>query len=84
MSPRGSNNASDDMGPAGIAFEKHYKPQEVAELWGISASTVRRLFRGVPGVLEWGNDETRWSRKRKEMRIPASVVERVHELKFSK
>jgi hypothetical protein len=61
-----------------LAFEKHYTPQELAELWGVSANTVRRMFSGELGVLEFGSDETRWSRKRKVMRIPASVVLRIH------
>jgi hypothetical protein len=64
-----------------LAFEKHYTPQELAELWGVSANTVRRMFTGELGVLEFGSDETRWSRKRKVMRIPASVVLRIHSTK---
>ena len=61
-----------------IAMERHFAPQEVAELWNVSCNTARRIFRNEPGVIEFGSDETRWSRKRKVMRIPASVVARVH------
>jgi hypothetical protein len=67
-----------------VATERHYSPDQVAEMWGVHANTIRRLFRGEPGVLEFGSDETRWSRKRKTMRIPESVLIRVHENKRSK
>lgn len=69
---------------AETAFEQHYTPDELAKLWGVSANTVRNLFRGELGVLEFGSDETRWSRKRKTMRIPESVAVRVHREKRSK
>ena len=61
-----------------LAFEKHYTPQELAELWGVSANTVRRMFSGELGVLELGSNEALYKRGRKVMRIPASVVLRVH------
>jgi DeoR-like helix-turn-helix domain len=62
-----------------IATERHFTPQEIAALWGVSPNTVRRQFREESGVIEFGSDETRWSRKRKVMRIPSSVLSRVHE-----
>ena len=62
-----------------VAEQKHYTPQEIAVLWSVSTNTVRRMFRDEAGVLEFGSDETRWSRKRKVMRIPESVLRRVHE-----
>jgi hypothetical protein len=52
---------------------------EVAEMWNVSTKTIRRLFRDESGVLIFGSHETRFKRKRETMRIPASVVERVHE-----
>lgn len=63
------------------ALEKHYTVFEVAEMWGVSHMTIRRMFEKEPGVLIFGTDETRWSRKRKSMRIPQSVVIRVHQQK---
>lgn len=62
-----------------LEMERHYTPQEIAETWQVSVNTIRRMFRGEPGVLEFGSDETRWSRKRKTLRIPASVLMRVHQ-----
>ena len=33
------------------AEEQHYTPEQLAKLWGLSASTIRRLFEHSPGVL---------------------------------
>ena len=56
------------------AADKHYKPEEVAEMWGVSLPTVRRLFQDRPGVLHIAG--TKASRDR--IRIPQSVLEMVH------
>jgi hypothetical protein len=58
--------------------EKHYTPAELAEMWGISAETVRVLFRDEPGVLKIGSSATKYKRGYKTLRIPESVAERVH------
>jgi len=57
---------------------RHYSPAEVGELWGVSADTVRRLFEKEPGVLLIGDSSRREKRRYLTMRIPASVVARVH------
>lgn len=62
-----------------VAEEKHYTVFEIAEIWGVSHMTIRRLFENEPGVLVFGSPETRYGRKRTTMRIPHSVLERVHE-----
>lgn len=66
-----------------LALEKHYTVLEVASIWSISHMTVRRMFENEPGVLVFGSDETRYGRKRKTMRIPESVMVRVHEQRSS-
>jgi predicted transcriptional regulator len=48
--------------PASVAFEKHYCVSEVAELWGLSERTIRRIFTDEPGVIKWENGETRFKR----------------------
>lgn len=53
------------------AFERHYSPQEIAELWGLSADKVRRIFRNESGVLVIEG-------RHLTIRIPQSVAERVH------
>lgn len=62
-----------------IALERHYAPQELAELWGLDASTVRRIFQDEPGVLKIGRTGRRdGKRGYLTLRIPQSVVELVH------
>lgn len=64
--------------PASAAFEKHYCVSEVAQLWGLSERTIRRIFTDEPGVIKWENGETRSKRGYTTLRIPESVVQRVH------
>jgi hypothetical protein len=61
-----------------VPAERHYAVTEIAELWNLSADKVRELFQDEPGVLVIG--ERRPCRKRRyvTLRIPQSVVERVH------
>jgi len=65
-------------GICSVALERHYSVLEVAELWGISEKTVRRLFDGEEGVLRWGTSETIRKRSYYNLRIPQSVLVRVH------
>jgi transcriptional regulator GlxA family with amidase domain len=59
-------------------FEKHYSVKELASLWNLSDRTIRRMFVGEPGVVEWGACERRRRRAYKTLRIPESVAWRVH------
>ena len=61
------------------ALEKHYTANEVAKLWGISAGVVRALFRDRADVLKIGHGERMRKRAYVSLRIPESVVQRVHE-----
>ena len=66
-------------GPETVAHEKHYSPSELAETWGLSVETVRRIFENEPDVLKMANATGYTGRRRyKTLRIPASVVQRVH------
>ena len=60
------------------ALEKHYSIGEVAKMWGWSQNTIRRMFANEPGILEWGTEETRFKRSYTTLRIPESVMARVH------
>lgn len=66
----------------GAAFEKHYKPAELAKLWGYSTSKIRRLFAEELGVMRMGEPTRRLGKKLRRkyisMSIPASVAVRVH------
>ena len=58
--------------------ERHYSPAQLAEQWSLSEDTVRRIFEREPDVLIFVNPERISSRRRRTMRIPASVAERVY------
>lgn len=66
----------------GLAGERHFTPHEIAVLWGLSESKIRRLFAAEPGVIRLGLPSRRVGRRLKRsyftMRVPASVAERVH------
>jgi len=70
------------MGPdTSLATERHYSASEVAELWHVSALTVRRMFEDMPGVLKISHARLLPNRERKPrttLRIPASILEQVH------
>ena len=61
------------------AMERHYKVGEIAAIWNISGDVVRQLFEREPGVLVLGNQfSTRGKRRYRTIRVPESVVARVH------
>lgn len=58
---------------------QHYTVAEIASLWKLSTDTVRKLFENEPDVLVIGNQNPRFSRRRRlTLRIPEFVVERVY------
>ena len=60
-------------------FERHYTPKELAQVWHLDESTVRRMFQDEPGVLKIGNSDRRdGKRDYVSIRIPQSVALRVH------
>lgn len=70
--------AFDPSTSAGVAFEKHYCVVELAQLWGVSERTIRRIFSNEPGVFKWESEKRRFKRGYTTLRIPESVVQRVH------
>jgi len=64
--------------PADLANEKHYSVIEISKLWALSQKTVRRIFEGEPGVIHWGSTETRHKRGYRTLRVPETVLLRVH------
>jgi hypothetical protein len=59
-------------------YERHYTPAELSELWNLSQDTVRRMFEREPDVLIFESIEKDSERRRRTMRIPESVAERVY------
>jgi hypothetical protein len=60
------------------ALEKHYSVAELAKLWFLSESTVRRIFINEPGVLKLAHHETRYKRRYTTLRIPERIAQNVH------
>ena len=59
--------------------EHHYTVAEIAEMWQLSVDAVRKIFCNEPGVLVLGDSNPRRRKRRYlTLRIPQSVVERVH------
>lgn len=66
----------------GLEVEQHYTIYEIAEKWHVSARSVHRLFLDEPGVLKigtLGEFGKRKGRTKITLRIPASVLARLHE-----
>jgi len=59
-------------------FERHYTPKELAELWRLDESTVRRMFQDEPGVLKIGETGRRGKRDYVTLRIPPSTAARFY------
>jgi hypothetical protein len=59
--------------------ETHYSPTELAKAWGVSAETIRTIFRAERGVLKIGAAGTKYRRPYITLRIPESVAQRVHD-----
>lgn len=67
--------------PAGsieFASEKHYSVIEIAKLWALSEKTVRRIFEQESGVIHWSREETVHKRGYRTLRVPETVLHRVH------
>ena len=63
---------------AALGLERHYSVADIAKMWALSEKTVRRMFEEEEGVLQWGSPETRRKRGYITLRIPESVLLRVH------
>jgi len=65
-------------------IERHYAVVEIAAQWNLSTDKVRELFQNEPGVLVIGERSPRHKRRYVTLRIPQSVLERVHSRLSSK
>lgn len=66
------------LAPIDLASEKHYSIIEISKLWALSQKTVRKIFENEPGVIQWGAEETRHKRGYRTLRVPETVLLRVH------
>lgn len=58
-------------------LERHFKPEELAEQWGYSVDSIRRLFANEPGVVRLSRHRP-GKRAYCSLRVPAAVAARVH------
>ncbi len=61
-----------------VHVERHYAVIEVAEMWNLSPDKVREIFEHEPGVLVIGDRNPRYKRRYLTLRIPQTVLQRVH------
>lgn len=80
LSDAGEFQIDQRKGPAfeDTALERHYTVKEVAEMWQLDEKMIRRIFGDEPGVVSIGTDESRFRRAYRTLRIPQSVLVRVH------
>jgi hypothetical protein len=63
---------------ASIFTERHYTVAEIATMWNLSQDAVRRIFESEPGVLVIGGQTSSQVRRYRTLRIPESVLQRIH------
>jgi len=61
-----------------LHMERHFSVAEIAALWNLSADKVREIFEHEAGVVKIGNAHPYRKRRYITLRVPHSVVERVH------
>ena len=62
------------------AFERHFSPKALAELWNFSEDTIQRWFEDEPGVLKHGETGAKHGKRRKlYLRIPESIALKVYQ-----
>jgi hypothetical protein len=55
-------------------FGRIYSPRALAQLWGLSENSIRRLFQDRPGVFVLGTPNPRGKRGYVTLRIPESIA----------
>jgi hypothetical protein len=77
VSDRRERPYAEDLGAG--ALEQHLTVAELANVWKLNQTTIRRIFQDEPGVLKIGILRRRdGKRDYLTLRIPRSVAERVY------
>ena len=50
----------DSVSNGGLFLERHFNPAELAQIWGLSTTKIRRMFQDEPGVLRIGDHPEGW------------------------
>jgi hypothetical protein len=70
--------AAPDAPAAPVLPERYFSLQEIAEMWSISVNRVRRLFKNEEGVTRFYESPKGSIVRRRVVRVPQHIVERVH------
>ena len=57
--PIPERNREGKVQPVALTFERHFTPKELAALWALDETTIRRIFYDEPGVLKTGKAQRR-------------------------
>jgi hypothetical protein len=60
------------------ALERYYTVAEIAKIWNLHRVTITKYFANEPGVVKLENTPSRYFRSYCTLRIPESVLIRVH------
>jgi hypothetical protein len=81
--PKHTFSAVQTSGAGGVselAFGRHFATRELAEIWKLDETTIRRMFQDEPGVFKIGQEGRRdGKRDYVTLRIPEAVALRVYE-----
>jgi hypothetical protein len=81
--PKHASSAAHQSGAGGLAeqaFGKHFAARDLATIWGLDETTIRRMFQDEPGVFKIGRQGRRdGKRDYVTLRIPEAVALRVYE-----
>ncbi len=70
--------SSQPIPPSDVALEQHFTLGEVAKRLHLSVATTKSLFENEPGVLKIVREGTATKRRHTTIRVPESIVIRVH------
>ena len=62
-----------------VSAEQRYAPTDIAAFWRLDVETIRRMFQDEPGIVVFQGPLKKGKRPYKTIRIPHSVLERVHQ-----
>ena len=68
-------NAYFENGPV---EQKHFRPAELAKIWGVSAEVIRTIFRTEPGVLKPNENGPKKNGGYVTFRISEEIAKKVH------
>ena len=78
MAGNGVTFERSDRTPQARFEERHYAVAQIAELWNFDPDVIRKLFERESGVFALRDHGSRTKRRYTTLRIPQSMVERVH------